>query len=240
MPTEATQPSPDDIFWARVKPLNVKKGYVRGRHVIGSNYVTDKNGEPIPGLKGIDRTWRGGDGIHEIPDWVKINRLQGELLMTIHQVGGDEDTPLVFDIVSPELKARIDAKEEDFRRSVLGYGRPITEMPNVRASERDIAGIDSVDGRPTLDDIASGKTGATSVLEQAVNRTPTAKAAEVDATRPAVTPADVAVPGRQAAAEGFDGQTVDLSTADLADSGLSGDDGDDDGDEGLPPVEPPG
>ena len=163
-----------EVFYARIKPYNPKRGHVVQRyHVVG-------------------RAWKGGDGIYEIPEWVKVNRAQAEQLLTCYQT--DAYSPMVFDICTPDLRAQVDAREEADRLVIRGQRAVINELPNVAAAVRELTGPP----KPNLDALASGmgaQIGGLDVPVHTVASDTKAKTTDISGTdKPAPAPAPVAAP----------------------------------------------
>ena len=192
-------------YWARLKPYNPKREQLLQRcHFLG-------------------RVWHGGNGITEIPEWVKVNPAQANMLKRLKQngtYGEDLDVKPAFDIVTPEFKARIDKKEEAIRKAALGYGAPnVSEMPDVSASESDASGSGSEPvGRITLEDLQDAPPPSVPVIEDADVSTDHVGTIAGVQSAPKLEPKEVDISGRVAAAEGFeqpgthdlnDGQDVD-------------------------------
>jgi hypothetical protein len=127
-----------DVYYVRVKPYNKQRGHLIRRTVI------------------MDRLWTGGDGLTpgDIPEWVKVNGAQAAALKEYKQ-SDDPFSPRIFDIVTPERKAEIDAKEEEYRKAYYGLGpRPsLAALPNLTAKESDATGASDKRGQFTLEDL---------------------------------------------------------------------------------------
>ena len=118
----ATQPS---FYWVRIKPFNPKRNCKLMRfHVLG-------------------RVWTGGDGIWDIPEWVKVNRAQAAECKRYFQSGfttsqGPNDRK-AFDIVTDARKREVDARELEVRMRVRGLGAAaVTELPDLTAPSHDV------------------------------------------------------------------------------------------------------
>jgi hypothetical protein len=189
----------------------------------------------------MGRLFRGGDGIEVIPEWVEVNRPQAEALMEFKQSDNDPFSQRAFDIVTPELRKRIDQKENEFRMTMLGRGMPISEMPDVSANESSMVDGQATRKRITLDDLASGGDEAPGQILEAEGQIATPRQAQESS---AITD-DGSLAGRAAAAEGFE-DTLDMNDGD---GDGDSDDNDGDGDEAteaaavtessLPPTAPP-
>lgn len=132
-------------YFARVKPYNLKRGHVVRR------------------IKCMGKLWTGGSGLppDTIPTWTQVNAAQAAALKQFLQLDNDPYSQPVFDIVTPEQKAGIDEREENYRKAALGFGGPasVGELPNVAArvdneSGQDAHGQLKADGsRLTMDDL---------------------------------------------------------------------------------------
>ena len=135
------------FYWARVKPYNPKRQHTIQRiHCLG-------------------RLWRGGDGVNKIPDWVKVTPELAQKLLVFKQSDRDPWAERVFDIVTPEKRARIDTIEEEARRAIRSQGKALSEMPNVAAQE-----VDLVQDTPDLEDILNEEPSTISALNDATAR----------------------------------------------------------------------
>lgn len=204
--------SNQDPLFARVKPYNPKRGHVVRRIVV------------------LGTLWEGGSGVppDTIPTWTKVNAAQAVALKACLQIDNDPYSQRVFDIVTAEQRKQIDAREERYRRAILGYGASptIAELPDVTAKDSGARGGSSQplneDGsRMTLADLKDAK---------GPDMLPVDTDDEIGGLpdmRPATTPNVVAderdVSGRASAADGFD------SSEDMN----ADDDADDDGDVGI-------
>lgn len=108
-------------YWVRVKPYNPARGHVIKRyHAAG-------------------RMWHGGDGLTQIPHWVKVTEQLAKKLATFHQSDRDPYAPRIFDIVTEEKKRFIEKQEDEIRRQIRG-GVAINAMPDVSARSLDLTG----------------------------------------------------------------------------------------------------
>lgn len=73
----------------RIKPFDAKRGYRTRRYTVFSTRFEESRG------------------------WYRVAEEVAEYLKTIHQVPGDEDTPLVFDVCTEEQAGAIDAAEHN-------------------------------------------------------------------------------------------------------------------------------
>ena len=111
----------EPFFYARLKPYNEKAGYLIKRTVVYGQLVV------------------GGDGIKEIPRWIKVDLSQAEYLATLHQKEYDEFSPKMFDIVTPEQRALIDDRENAYRRAILGLPANQMHMPGLEGLRANMA-----------------------------------------------------------------------------------------------------
>lgn len=134
----------EEVFYARVKPYNPKRGHLVRRIVC------------------MGTLWEGGSGLppDTIPAWTKVNAAQAEALKRFRQVDNDPYSARVFDIVTPPKREEIDQREEGYRKALLGIGhsRPISELPDVSARERNAVGTSDQPVKPdgfrmTLEDL---------------------------------------------------------------------------------------
>lgn len=192
-----SQPS----YWARLKPYNPKYGQRLKRCFY------------------LGRLWAGGDGVHEIPEWVRVNPAQAVELRKLRQdctCDYNPDIKRAFDVVTQEQKDIIDRREETYRRAALGFGAPnITEMPDISPREVDASGQQQPAGRITLEDLEGAPAPSIPVLDD--DEESIGQIADMPSV-PDLKPAEVDISGRVAAAEGFeapgthdlnDGQDVD-------------------------------
>ena len=115
-----------DVFYARVKPYNPKRGHVCRRVIV------------------LGTLWEGGSGVppDTIPTWTKVNAAQAAALKACKQVDNDAYSQRTFDIVTAEQRAQIDHREEQYRKSIMGYGAhpTIGELPDMTAKESNATG----------------------------------------------------------------------------------------------------
>lgn len=107
----------------RVKPFDLKKGHLIRRYTAFSTRFDEKRG------------------------WYRVSEDVAQYLSTVHQVSGDEDSPLVFDVCTEEQAREIEAAER--RRA---EERAQAGAPNVaRANDTSFPGLTTNDlpqGRP--------------------------------------------------------------------------------------------
>jgi hypothetical protein len=115
-----------DVLFARVKPYNPKRGHVCRRVIV------------------LGTLWEGGSGVppDTIPTWTKVNAAQAQALKACKQVDNDAYSQRIFDIVTAEQRAQIDHREEQYRKSIMGYGASPTigELPDVSARDSSAIG----------------------------------------------------------------------------------------------------
>lgn len=133
---------PEKYFYARLKPYNPRLGYML-------------KGMFVPEL---GRVVAGGDGVDEIPVWVKIDEKKAILLAQYHQQDQRPDTPAAFDIVDEHTKEQIDAAEELARRAAHGFiAVRAPSLPNSHLRARVVDATDLQDRRGDSDELIDAK-----------------------------------------------------------------------------------
>jgi len=102
--------SSNDTWYVRLKVYNPQQRCVRKRW-----YCTHPK---------INRLFRGGDGVQEIPVWYAVDTEQAVILSQEKQFDDDPFSPALFDIVSSDQKAQIEQREAAARRMILGMADP--------------------------------------------------------------------------------------------------------------------
>jgi len=102
-----------NLLYARVKPLNKK----RGLRVVRIH------------VSCLGRIMEGGNGIDKPIEWVQVREDQARILRTYRQDDQDPDAKEVFDVVTLEQRLAIDRAEEAARMAHMGIGTPQVVRP---------------------------------------------------------------------------------------------------------------
>lgn len=117
--TPQTEETPE-LYYARLKPYNPRLGHrIRGMFV-----------------RELERVVQGGDGISEIPVWLRVTKEQALKIKVYKQDDQDPRSHDAFDIVTEQQRMQIDAAEELARRAAKGFIQAPLSIPDSHIKAR--------------------------------------------------------------------------------------------------------
>lgn len=116
-PIQPQQQYSGEYKWLRLKPENKKRGLNRRSTYLNELAMVIRGGSGQPG---------------DIPIWYAVPIELVPVLQNYTQVEDDPMSAPLFDIVTDEERAQLDAKEEAYRRAQMGVG-PHQHVPGIKA-----------------------------------------------------------------------------------------------------------